>query len=85
MRGGLSGAKAGGTAPKLAAIVNRATKFGVDNSAGTVQDQELNDFDDLRAYVVQLDRKLTKKLEDTLGDIEIRLKGGIEDVYMKVA
>jgi hypothetical protein len=48
-------------------------------------DMELNDFDDLRAFVVQLDKKITKKLDDNLGNIEVRLKGGIEDINNKVS
>lgn len=85
MRGGASKS---GAMSKLQAVVARATKFGTDNSQGTVQlggDMELNDFDDLRAFVVQLDKKITKKLDDNLGNIEIRLKGGIEDIHNKVS
>jgi len=85
MRGGAS---KGGAISKLQAVVARATKFGTDTSQGTVQiggDMELNDFDDLRAFVVQLDKKITKKLDDNLGNIEIRMKGGIEDLHNKVS
>ena len=73
---------------KFQAVVTRATKFGTDNSQGTMEmggDMELNDFDDLRAFVVQLDKKITKKLDDNLGNIEVRLKGGIEDINNMVS
>ena len=65
------------TTPKLASIVARATKFGADPSPGTVK---IAPDQDLRAYIVQLDKKITKKLEDSLAELETRLRGGVEDI-----